>query len=96
MPTFDGNSVKFELFEDRFQASLKNLNQLTQENKCTYFQSLLRGDALQTLKNTTSPNRKSLGEILTTFLRKYLKSQSMATAKHISTTSFQYGEPEVS
>ena len=42
----------------------------------------MRGDALQTIKNITSPNRENLGEILTEFSRKYVKPQSMATAKH--------------
>ena len=42
----------------------------------------MRGDALQTFKNTTSPNRENLREILTVFLRKYVKPQSIATAKH--------------
>ena len=42
----------------------------------------MRGDALQTFKNITSPNRENLGEILTMFRRKYVKPQSMATAKH--------------
>ena len=40
------------------------------------------GDALQTFKNITRPNRENLGEILTVFRRKYVKPQSMATAKH--------------
>ena len=44
--------------------------------------TLMRGDALQTFKNITSPNRENLGEILTVFRRKYVKPQSMATAKH--------------
>ena len=48
MPTFDGKSEKFELFEDLFQTSLKIHNQLTEENKIYYFHSLMRGDALQT------------------------------------------------
>ena len=82
MPTFDGKSEKFELFEDLFQASLKIHNQLTEEDKVNYFHSLMRGDALQTFKNITSPNRENLGEILTVFRRKYVKPQSMATAKH--------------
>ena len=43
----------------------------------------MSGVALQTFKNITSPNRKNLGEIVTVFRRKYVKSQSMATAKHI-------------
>ena len=78
MPTFDGKSKKNELFEDLFQTSLKVHNQLTEEDKIYYFHSLMRGDALQTFKNITSPNR----EILTVFPRKYVKPQSMAVAKH--------------
>ena len=42
----------------------------------------MRGDALQTFKNITSPNRENLGENLTVFRRKYVKPQSMAAAKH--------------
>ena len=82
MPTFDRKSEKFELFEDLFQTSLKVHNQLTEEDKINYFHSLMRGDALQTFKNITSLNRENLGEILTVFRRKYVKFQSMATAKH--------------
>ena len=82
MPTFDGKSEKFELFEDLFQTSLKIHNQLTEEDKINYFHSLMRGDALQTFKNITSPNRENLAENLTVFRRKYVKPQSMATAKH--------------
>ena len=82
MPTFDGKSENFELFEDLFQTSLKIHNHLTEEDKINYFHSLMRGDALQTFKNITSPNRENLAEILTVFRRKYVKPQSMATAKH--------------
>ena len=42
----------------------------------------MRGDALQTFKDISSSNRKNLGEILTVFRRKYVKPQSMATARH--------------
>ena len=82
MPKFDGKSEKFELFEDLFQTSLKIHSQLTEEDKINYFHSLMRGDALQAFKNITSPNRENLGEILTVFRRKYVKPQSMATARH--------------
>ena len=82
MPTFDGKSQKFELFEDLFQMSLKNHNQPTQEDKINYFHFLMRADALQTFKIITTPSRENLGEILTVFRRKYVKPQSMATAKH--------------
>ena len=82
MPTFDGKSEKFDLFEDLIQTSLKIHNQLTEEDKINYVHSLMRGDALQTFKNISSPNRENLTEILTVFRRKYVKPQSMATAKH--------------
>ena len=82
MPTFDGKSEKFELFEDLFQMSLKIHNQLTEEHRINYFHSLMRGDALQTFKNKNGLTREDLGEILAVFRRKYVKPQSIATAKH--------------
>ena len=82
MPTFDGKTEKFELFEDLFQTSLKIHNQLTEDDRSNYFHSLMRGDALQTFKNINGPTRENLGEILAVFRRKYVKPQSMATAKH--------------
>ena len=42
----------------------------------------MRGDALQTFKNINGPTPENLGEILAVFRRKYVKPQSMATAKH--------------
>ena len=82
MPTFDGKTEKFELFEDLFQTSLKIHNQLTEDDRINYFHSLMRGDALQTFKNINGPTRENLQEILAVFRRKYKKPQSMATAKH--------------
>ena len=82
MPTFDGKSEKFELFEDMFQTNLKIHNPLTEEDKINYFHSLMRGDALQTIKNINGTTRENLGEILAVFRREYGKPQSMATAKH--------------
>ena len=79
MPIFDGKSEKIELFEDLVQTSLKIHNQ---EDKIHYFHSLMRGHALQSFENISSPSRESLAEILTVFRRKYVKPQSMATAKH--------------
>ena len=83
MPTFDGKTEIFELFEDLFQTSLIIHNQLTEDDRINYFHSLMRGDALQTFKNINGPTRENLGEILAVFRRKYVKPQSMATAKHI-------------
>ena len=82
MPTFDGKTEKFELFEDLFRTSLKIHNQLTEDDRINYFHSLMRGDALQTFKNINGPTRENLEEILAVFRRKYVKPQSMATAKH--------------
>ena len=56
MPIIDGKSEKFELFQGLLQTSLKNHNQLTEEYKINYFHSLMRGDALQTFKNISSPH----------------------------------------
>ena len=74
------NRKKFELFEDLFQTSLKIHNQLTEEDKIYYFHSRMRGDALQ--KTSPAPTERVWGEILTVFRGKYVKPQSMATAKH--------------
>ena len=82
MSTFDGKTEKFELFEDLFQTSLKIHNKLTEDDRINYFHSLMRGDALQTFKNNNGPTRENLEEILAVFRRKYVKPQSMATAKH--------------
>ena len=49
--TFDGKYEKFELSEDLYQTSLKIHNQLIEKDRIKYFQSLMRGDALQTFEN---------------------------------------------
>ena len=82
MPTFDGKSEKIELFEDLFQTGLKIHNESTEDDRINYFHSLMRGDALQTCKEINGPTRENLGEILAVFRRRYVKPQSMATAKH--------------
>ena len=82
MPTFDGKSGKFELFEYFFQTRLKIHNQLTEDDRINYLHPLMRGDALQTFKKFNGPTRENLGEILAGFRRKNVKPQSMATAKH--------------
>ena len=82
MPTFDGKSENFRLFEAIFQTSHKLHNKLSEDDRINYFRSLMRGDALQLFKNINGPTRENLGEILAIFQRKYVKPQSMATAKH--------------
>ena len=82
MPNFDRKSEKFVLFEDLFQTSIKLHNQLTEDDRIIYFHSLMRGDALETFKNINGPTLEKLAEKLAVLTRKYVKPQSMATAKH--------------
>ena len=42
----------------------------------------MKGDALQTFQNISSPTPENLGENLALFFRKHINCQSMATAKH--------------
>ena len=70
MPTCEGKTEKFELFQGLFQTSLKTHNQLTEDDGISYFHSLLRRDALQTFKNINGPTQEKLGEILAIFRRK--------------------------
>ena len=81
VPTFEGKSEKFGLFEYPFQTRLNIHNQLTENDKINYFHSLMRGDALQIFKNINGPTRGFLGEILAVLRKKYVKPQSLATAK---------------
>ena len=82
MPTFDGKSENFEQLEDLFQTNLKIHNQSNEENRINYFHSLMRGCALQIFENLNGPTRKTLGETLAVYRKKYVKPQPMATAKH--------------
>ena len=81
MPTFDGKTDKFEHFEDLFQTSLKVYPNITEEEKIHYFHSLLRGEALQTIRNMTEVTREHLNDILAGFRRRYVRQQSVATAR---------------
>ena len=82
MRAFDGKSEKFELFGDPFPTSLKIHNQLTEDNRINYYQSLMKGTALQTFENINNPTRDNLGKVLAAFRKKQVTPQSMATAKH--------------
>ena len=81
MPTFKGKNDKFEHFEDLFMTSLKVYPNISEEEEIHYFHSLLRDDALQTYRNMTDTNRASLEDIIATFRRRYVRPQSIATAR---------------
>ena len=59
LPTFDGKSEKFELFEDLFRNNIKMYPHLTEIQKINYFHSLLRGDALQAFCNIEDTKKDS-------------------------------------
>ena len=73
---------KLELFEDLFHTMIKMQTAMTEQMKINHFLSLLRKGATQTFRNINSINRQILEDVLVTFRRKYVKSESQATAKH--------------
>ena len=81
MPTFNGRNDKFEHFEDLFMTSLKVYPNISEEEQIHYFHSLLRDEALQTYRSMTDTNRASLEDIIATFRRRYVRPQSVATAR---------------
>ena len=79
---FDGKNEKFELFEDLFHTMLKMLPELTEAMKINHFHAQLPKEALQTFRNISALNKKTLDDVLIVFRRKYVKPESQATAKH--------------
>ena len=79
---FDGKKEKFELFEDLFHTMLKMQPEMTEAMKINHFHANLRKEALQTFRNISAVNRKTLDDVLFVFRRKYVKPESQATAKH--------------
>ena len=79
---FDGKNEKFELFEDLFHTMLKMQPEMTEAMKINHFHAHLRKEALQTFRNISAVNKKTLDDVLIVFRRKYVKPDSQATAKH--------------
>ena len=79
---FDGKSEKFELFEDLFHTMIKMQPERSEQMKINHFHSLLRKNALQTFRNISTANGQTLEDVLIIFRRKYVKPESLATAKH--------------
>ena len=81
--SFDGKNEKFELFEDLFRTMLKMQAEMTEALKFNHFHAHLRKEALQTFRNISATNKKTLDDVLLiVFRRKYVKPESQATAKH--------------
>ena len=79
---FDGKNEKFELFEDLFHTMLKMQSEKTEAMKTNHFHAHLRKEALQTFRNISASNKKTLGDVIIVFRRKFVKPESQATAKH--------------
>ena len=79
---FDGKNEKFELFEDLFHTMLKMQPEMTEAMKINHFHAHLRKEALQTFRNISAVNKKTLDDVLIVLRRKYVKPESQATAKH--------------
>ena len=79
---FDGKNEKIELFEDLSHTMLKMQPEMTESMKINHFHAHLRKEALQTLRNRSALNKKTLDDVLIVFRRKYVKPESQATAKH--------------
>ena len=79
---FDDKNEKFELFEDLFHTMLKMQPEMTEAMKINHFHAHLQKDAVQTFRNISEVNKKTLDDVLIVFRRKYVKPESQATAKH--------------
>ena len=80
--SFDGKNEKFELFEDLFHTMLKMKPEMTEAMKINHFHAHLRKEALQTFRNISASNMRTLDDVRIVFRRNYVKPESQATAKH--------------
>ena len=64
---FDGKNEKFELFEDLFHTMLKMQPEMTEAMKIKHFQAHLRKEALQTFRNISASNKRTLDDVLIVF-----------------------------
>ena len=80
--TFDGKSENFELFEELVHTMIKMQPAMIEQMKINHFHSLLRKVASKTFRKINSINCQTLEDVLVIFLKKYVKPESQATAKH--------------
>ena len=79
---FNGKNENFDFFEDLFHTMLKMQPEMTEAMKIKQFHAHLRKESLQTFRNISASNKKTLYDVLIVFRRKYVKPESQATAKH--------------
>ena len=61
---------------------IKMQQEMTEAMKIDHFHAHLRKQALQTSRDISSSNKKTLDDVLIVFRRKHVKPESQATAKH--------------
>ena len=61
---------------------LKMQPELTEAMKIIHFHAHSRKEALQTFRNKSASNKKTLDDVLIVFRRKHVKPESQATANH--------------
>ena len=79
---FDGKNKKFELIGDLFHTMLRMQPEMTEAMKINHLHTHLRKEALQTLRNISALNKKTLDDVLIVFRRKYVQPESQSTVKH--------------
>ena len=77
-----GKNDKFVLFEDLFHTMLKMQPEMTETMEINHFHAHLQKEALQTFRNISALNKKTLDDVLIVFRCKYVKPESQATAEH--------------
>ena len=61
---------------------LKMQLEITEAMKVNHFHAHIRKEALQTFRNMSASNKKTLDDVPIVFRRKYVKPETQATAKH--------------
>ena len=79
---FDRENKKFKIIEDLFHTMLKMQPVMMEVIEIYHLHAHLRKEALQTSRNISASDKKSLDDVLIVFRRKYVKPESQATAKH--------------
>ena len=78
---FDGKNENFD-FSGLISHNAQNATRNTEALKINHFHAHLRKEALETFRNISALNKKTLDDVLIVFRRKYVKPESQATAKH--------------
>ena len=78
----DGRNENFELSADLFDTTLKMQPEMTEAIKICHFHAHLPKQALQTFRNISTSNKKTIYDVLNVFRQKYVKQKPQATTEH--------------